>query len=716
MAAEKRDNLITNHSETMLSVALLGVLVVLLIPLPPFLLDMLLALNLAVSVLLLLSTLNVRAPLEISVFPSLLLLMTLYRLSLNVATTRLILLDGDAGRIVSTFGNFVVGGNLIVGLVIFLILVIIQFIVITKGSSRVSEVAARFTLDALPGKQMAIDAEMNAGSISEEEARERRSQLTREAEFYGAMDGASKFVRGDAIAGLIVTAVNIVGGVLLGMTNGMAMSDALERYSILTVGDGLVSQIPALIIATTAGILVTKAATKSSLSGEIGEQMLANKRPLLLGGLIVASIAITPGLPKIPFLLIAGLLFWMHRRYAGEEQPSDEEEASAASAQVDRQEEQLNDFLQTDRAAVEIGARLIPLVEPRKGKGLAERISTLRRELSKKHGIWIPAIRVRDNIEMEPESYRVLIGGREVARGQLRAHAMLAVDPGDTTLSIAGEETTDPAFGLPAKWIEEADRQRAEMAGFTVVDAASVMMTHLGEVLRRHAHELLSREDLQRLLDKLRETAPTIANEVKPESVTIATLHQVLVSLLEERVPITDLAGIIECLANHTGGDSDPNSLTEKVRERLGRCLADTFRDENGRVQVVVLDPRLEARLRDSIRGESLALLPGQLEGLLTVLGDTWRKASADGHEIALLTDTTLRRPMRNAIVRALADLAVMAYAEIPNDMLIEPVRLLRLEDVYGELRADAATASSEPAQQATESRAAETPVAMAST
>jgi flagellar biosynthesis protein FlhA len=675
---------LAQRSELVLSLALLGVLVILLVPLPTFVLDILLAFNLSLTILLLLVTLSARRPLDFSTFPSLLLLMTLFRLALNVATTRLILTRGNAGEIVSTFGGFVVGGNLVVGLVIFLILIVIQFVVITKGAGRVSEVAARFTLDALPGKQVAIDAELNAGAIDEAEARRRRQSLMRETEFYGAMDGASKFVRGDAIAGLVITAINLVGGIIIGLTRNLAIAQAFRTYSILTVGDGLISQIPALITATAAGILVTKATTETNLGQEIGSQATSNPRPLMIGAVILLGLAVTPGLPKLPFIVLAAALYVAARRLSVQPpaQQTPETQVPAAPTRTPT-EVQADDFLQTDRAAVEIGARLIPLVDPKRGSGLLDRIGGLRRDMAKKNGIWVPPVRIRDNIQLEPDTYRLLIGGREVARGNLRPDRYLAIDPGGgARLPVEGEVTKDPAFGLPARWIAETDRQRAEMAGYTVVDAPSVLITHLGEVVRKHANELFSREDLKTLVDKVKETAPTVVDELIPNVLSMGALHRVLCLLLEEGVPISNLPRILESLANHAPLTKDPVELTERVRGDLGRVICDRFRDEQGKFHAIVLDPRLELELRRAVHDRNLVLDPGRLEALIVRLVNEWRKAGARGQDVALLTDTSLRRALRHALARSLPDLAVIAYQEVPGDLLLEPAALIKPEDL----------------------------------
>jgi flagellar biosynthesis protein FlhA len=689
------------HSEVLLSAGLLVVLGVMLVPLPPILLDMLLASNLALTVLLMLVTLNSRQALDLSVFPSLLLLLTLYRLALNIATTRLILLHGDAGKIVETFGGFVVGGNLIVGLVVFLILVIIQFIVITKGAGRISEVAARFTLDAMPGKQMAIDAELNAGILNEAEARRRRQLLAREAEFYGSMDGASKFVRGDAIAGLIITAINLIGGVLMGVTHGLSLGDSLHTYSILTVGDGLVSQIPALIIATTAGILTTKTNSEDNLGDEIGRQLFANHKVLGVGAGVLALMALTPGLPKIPFILLSGGLIAYVRRAGRKEAvpPPADIDASEKGPPVPNEDEQLEEFLLADRVGLEIGAKLIPHVQAQRTKGIAERIGSLRRDFARTNGIWIPPVRIRDNLQLEPDAYRILISGREIARGTLRTESLLAVNPGTVTSAIEGEPTRDPAFDLPAVWINQEVRRRAEVAGYTVVDAISVLTTHLGEVLRKHAHELLTREDLKKMLDKVRAFAPTVVDELKPDVIRMGALHQVLVQLIAERVSIADLAAILESIVNHAGHIKEPEELLARVREDLGRTICDRFRDEQGRLRVVILDPRLEVQLRESIRDRRLLLAPSPLEHLLAALSAHWQSAVRQRMEIAVLTDRSLRRPLRQAIVRALPDVGVISYAEVPGDIFIEPLEMVRVEDVFDP--ADTKAAAPRPAEPA---------------
>lgn len=670
----------------MLSVALLAVIVVLLVPLPSFILDMLLAFNLALSILLLLITLGAKQPLEVSIFPSLLLLLTLYRLSLNVATTRLILLDGDAGKIVSTFGGFVVGGSLTVGIVIFLILVIIQFIVITKGASRISEVNARFVLDAMPGKQMAIDAELNTGAIDENEARERRHFLTREAEFFGAMDGAGKYVRGDAVAGLIITVVNIAGGLVFGLANGISFTEALQLYATLTIGDGLLSQIPALIIATTAGILVTKASSGTSIGHELGLQMLSKRQPLIVGAIIMFSISLTPGLPKVPFILLGGaLLFYSSRTKETKKRETPVESAPREAPGVSPEEAGLEQFVSTDRIGLEIGSAIIPLTSVKGANSLPERVLSMRRDLTRKHGMWIPTVRLRDNLQLKSSAYRVLINGREVGKGEIRPGCYMAINPGNASLEIGGEETIEPAFGLKAKWVAANSKQRAELGGYTVVDASTVLVTHLGELLRRYAHELLSREDLQKMLNKLRETSPTIVDELKPDVIRSAVLRKVLTNLLGERISIASLELILESVVQHGLTCKDPDVLTEKVREDIGQVICSRFKNQEGHVKVIVIDPNLENRLRNAIFEGRMALPAPILEKFITQLKTHWEPNMLADNQVAVLTDGSVRRPLRKVIERALPDLACIAYSEIPTEVMIDPIAIIRQTEVFGE-------------------------------
>ena len=680
-------------SESWLSATFLVTLAVLVIPLPTVLLDMFLACNISAAIILLLVTLGAKSPLDISVFPSLLLLLTLFRLSLNVATTRLILLDGNAGKIVLTFGDFVVGGNLVVGIVIFLILITIQFIVITKGATRISEVNARFTLDALPGKQMAIDAELNAGAIDDVTAKEKRANLTREAEFYGAMDGASKYVRGDAIAGLVIMVVNVFGGVVLGLLDGQSLFEAVQVYSILTIGDGLVSQVPALLIATSSGILVTKSASDSSLGDEIRDQVSSGFKSLYVAPIILAALALTPGFPKLPFFLIAGaVMFFVWRRNDAEEEATQDQtpqENPQPASEESLEEKSLETFLQSDRVVIEVGAGLVSLVSAVNGNGIAERVSKLREDLAREHGLWVPKARLRDNLGLPVEQYRLIIGGREVATGNIKPNFFLAINPGSSLAPLSGEKTTDPAFNLEATWIEETERRRAELKGYTVVDAATVVITHLGEVLKTHAHELLSRQDLQKMLDKLKEVAPSTVEDVRSDVLRPSTLHQVLVNLLREGVPITGLESIVEAAVEYGPGIKDPIALTEKVRGKIGHHICERFRFDNNKVRVIIIEPSLEHRLRQSATENSIAIRPDELERLISQLLAKWETARIKNEPAAVLVDSSIRLHLYRTVSRSLPNMAIIAYNEIPNGLLIESSGIVTHEDVFGSAGVD---------------------------
>ncbi|HWL09040.1 MAG TPA: flagellar biosynthesis protein FlhA [Planctomicrobium sp.] len=693
--------------ETVLSVGLLGVLVIMLIPLPPLLLDLLLAVNLSISILLLLVTLNTRRALDLAVFPSLLLLLTLFRLALNVATTRLILLSGHAGEIVNAFGNFVVGGNLVVGLVIFLILIVIQFVVITKGAGRISEVAARFTLDALPGKQMAIDAELNAGAIDETAARKRRSELAQETEFYGAMDGASKFVRGDAIAGLLITAINLIGGIVIGISRGMSVDQSVTTYSILSIGDGLVSQVPALIIAVAAAMLTTKSTSEINLGQEIEGQLLKQERPLFIGAGILALLSLVPGLPKLPFLGIAGaILVMLSMRKTATKRAAATAEAAAAAPPAPKEvtpEDDMREFLATDRATIEVGARLLPLISPKNSKGLAERIRSLRQDFSREKGIWIPPIRVRSQLQLEPDQYRIMVAGRQVGIGLLRPDRQLAIAPENVRVDIPGEPTREPAFDLAAKWIDSALSKQAEAHGYTVVDAVSVLITHLGEILKRHGHELITRETLKQMLDQVREFAPTIVDELRSETVRTAVLHQVIQQLAAEGVPLSDLSLILESVANHGPLCKTADDLTDRVREELGRLVCEKYKSFEGHLRIIAFEPRLETKLRESVRGNQVAIPPTPMEALIRIVGEHWQNSHRMDKPLAILTDRSLRRPLRQLLMRTAPGMGLIAYPEVPGETSLEPVAILSYQEVYGveEQHHTSPMSASPPAMQA---------------
>lgn len=674
------------RSETFLSLGLLGIVVIMLVPLPTFMLDLLLAINLSGAILLLLITLGVRRALDLSVFPSLLLVMTLYRLSLNVASTRRILLSADGGSLVDAFGSFVVGGNLVVGFVIFLILILIQFVVITKGSGRVSEVSARFTLDALPGKQLAIDADLNAQAITEEEARTKRRELGQETEFYGAMDGASKFVRGDAIAGLIITAINLVGGIIIGVGNGLSLMESVETYSILTIGDGLVSQVPALIISVTAGILVTKMTSDDSLGEEIESQILENDRPLMIAIGFCVLLVLVPGLPKFPFIAIAAgmmTLLASHRRRKVSDEAKKEEEGPVQSEEAsDENEADLRKFLLKDRATIEVGARLFSLVKPTQAKGLAERIRILRRELSQQRGLWLPPIRVRENFELDPESYQIFIAGRPVGQARLRPDKKLAIPPENCQVNLPGDDTKEPAFNLPALWIEPALSHQAETHGYTVVDPAGVLMTHLGELLKRHGHELITRETIKNMLERVNEFAPTIVEELKSESVRNSLLHQVVRQLAADSVSLADFSLILEAIANHASTSKTADDLTDAVRMELGQVICQRFQEQSGAIRVIGLEPGLETYLANSIRDERLALAAETVESLVAALVEQMQSSVRTQQPVVLIVHRPLRRPFKRLLASMPSPLDVISYQEVPENISMAPVGIVAQSDV----------------------------------
>jgi flagellar biosynthesis protein FlhA len=650
-----------------LALILISVMAVMLVPLPQVAIDLLISLNITLSLVIVLTVLNTPRPIDFSTFPSLLLFTALFRLALNVATTRLILLEGDAGHIITAFGRFVVGGNYIVGIIVFLILVVIQFIVITKGQNRISEVAARFTLDAMPGKQMSIDADLNAGLITNEEAKTRRRELQREAEFHGAMDGAGKFVRGDAIAGLIITMINLVGGTLIGWLQlQLAPGAAFEKFAILTIGDGLVSQIPGLVISVAAGLLTTKSASEAGLGHEMESQMLGRPPVLRTVAGLLAVIAFLPGLPMLPFLLLAGGTLGLSRRRQSAAARPAPEKAAPAEGSPEAQQAAIEDLLTVDRLGIEIGYRLISLVEPGRGGGLLEHIRNVRRQFASTLGIVVPPIRVKDNVQIDPQSYQILLHGQVVARGELRPGCRLAMNPGGAAPDVPGVDTVEPAFGLPARWIAEGDTERAEVAGWTVIDAPSVLVTHLTEVLKKHCHELLSRDDTKSLVDNLKKHAPAAVEDLLPGQLSLGQLQRVLAGLLREQVPIRNLQTILEALADGVGETKDLRLLTERVRARLARTIVDPHLDSAGTLHAAVIEPALERSLADAVAGqEGIGALP---QGFLARFVDSTAEALAamarQGRDPVLVTRAALRPFLAEAIAGVIPNAAVLSYQE----------------------------------------------------
>jgi flagellar biosynthesis protein FlhA len=588
------------NAEVGLAIAVLGIVALLMVPLPGMVLDLLLATSIASSLVVLLVALNTTDPLEFSSFPSLLLLLTLFRLALNVCSTRLILTDGHAGAVIESFGKFVIGGNYAVGLVLFLILIGINFIVITKGAGRVAEVAARFTLDAMPGKQMAIDADLSAGLIDEKQAKKRREEISHQADFYGAMDGSSKFVKGDAIAGLLITAINIVGGIFIGaFQRGLPISQAVSQYTILTVGDGLVTQIPALIISTAAGIMVTHAATGTRMGVMLATQLSAQPRAMTIAGIVMGSFGLVPGLPKIPFLLLGGGLFALGRIAGTAEKKRIVESAAADVAALPAAPiaDPMTDLLQIDPIELEVGYALIPLVDEKQGGDLLDRISMLRKQSAQELGILVPAIRIRDDIRLPANEYIIKLRGAEIARGEVMPRFLLALDTGRVIGNVEGIDTIDPSFGMPARWIATTKRMEAESLGYIVVEPGTVVATHLMEKLKSSASDLLGRQDVQEMIDTLKKTHPALVGDVIPAKVTLGVLHRILQRLLKERVPIRDLVTILEAVADAADTTKDPEVLTEHARRSLTNTIARLHMDETGTVRGITVGPKLEMSL-----------------------------------------------------------------------------------------------------------------------
>ncbi len=672
------------HNDILFALGIGMVLATLLIPLPTFLLDMLISCSIAVALATLVIVLSARESIEFSTFPSLLLFVTLFRLSLNVASTRLILLQGDAGRIIATFGHFVVGGNIVVGLVVFLILVIIQFVVITKGSERISEVAARFNLDAMPGKQMAIDADLNAGLIGEQEAKHRREKIVSESEFYGAMDGASKFIRGDAVAGLIITGVNLVGGIAVGVSRGLDVSQSMEQYSILAIGDGLVSQIPAVIISTASGFLISKTSSQSNLSQDLVHQMLSKARPLGILAFLLGAMVFVPSFPKTPFVVLAIGTGLLARRL--DQAKRKEQQQSKAPTKKEPDEPPVEELLDVDRLSVQVGPRLVRVVDPRRKDSLSHRISPLRRKFAQQYGIVLPLVRLRDNVSLEPTRYEIRLNGHVIGQGDLEPEKLLAMDPGTVVQPIEGAEAVEPVFNLPALWIAEEQKQPAELAGYTVVDPETVLITHLSELIRRHAHELISRDDVQTLVDRLREQQPTLVNGVVGESVSIGLLHRVLQNLLRDGIPIRDLAQIIEALGDHASRTKNVGMLTELARKALVRAITEQHRTGDGQIQAITFEPSLEYELRSSLNAEgdaeALSIAPEQAMAMVRRIAEAWKGAMERGLDKAvLLCDQRLRPHVAGLLERQIPQLPVLAYDEIDRGAEVESIASVTLEE-----------------------------------
>lgn len=682
------------QGDILLAGGVVVILFVMLIPLPTIFLDLMLSLSISLSLVTLITAMFMTSPMEFSVFPSLLLVMTLLRLALNVASTRLILLHGEegtaaAGKVIQSFGEFVVGGNFIIGIVIFVILFILNKVVIVAGTTRIGEVAARFTLDAMPGKQMAIEADLNSGLIDEEEATRQRDAIRREADFYGSMDGAGKFVQGDVKAGMFITIINIVGGILLGtMQQGMTWQEAAQTYTLLTIGDGLVSTIPSLVISTAAGIIVSRSASEAKMGEEFIGQLAYNARSLKLVSVVLAVFALVPGMPTVPFLIFASLMFGAARLVSKgkitEDAPSAKRAKEGQAPSLDSPEE-VQSLLPLDALELEVGYGLIPLVDEEQNGNLLTRIRSIRRQFALDMGVIVPSLHLRDNLQLKPGQYTVLIKGNEVASAEILLDHLLAMDPGDVKHRIKGVETKEPAFNLPALWIPESHKEEAMLAGYTVVDPSTVIATHLTEVFKRQLHEFLGRQEVQNLLDNLSKTAPKAVEDLVPNVLSLGTVQKVLQNLVREGVSIRDLLSIVETLADYGVSSKDPDQLTEFVREKLSRTVIKPHLDSEGTLPIITLDHSVEKSLQESIRqtdsGTYLAMEPGLAHKLISKINQAVESSAvADGQPV-LLTTPMVRAHLAQLLLRFIPTLPVISQAEIPSDIRLNSVNTVVLDN-----------------------------------
>lgn len=676
------------HPDIVISLGVVAILMVMLLPLPRFVLDLLLSFDITLSVIILLVGLQVRRPIEFSVFPSILLVITLFRLSLNIASTRLILLHGNegagaAGEVIRAFGNFIVGGNYTVGLVVFSILVIINFVVVTKGAGRVAEVAARFTLDAMPGKQMSIDADLNAGVINEADARRRRREISEEADFYGSMDGASKFVRGDAIAAVIIVFVNIIGGLAIGiLQQGMSPGLAAQTYTVLTVGEGLVAQIPALIVSTAAGIVVTRAASDTDLGGEMTRQLLTSPKPVGMAAGILLALGLVPGLPHVAFLALGSALAWVAYHLHLREQV---QAVPAPTPSMPKIEEGQTRVIPLDLMEVQVGYGLIGLVEGTQGTALLDRIKALRRQFAESMGFVVPPIHIRDNLQLRPNEYAIMLKGVEVAKADVLPGHLLAIDPGTGQRGLVqGIATKEPAFGLPALWVPEDAREQAQMAGYTVVDAGSAIATHLSELIKRHGAELLGRQEVQTLLDEVGKSNPKLVEELIPTLVPLGTVVRVLGNLLKEGIPIRDIRSILEAISDHATTTKDAEVLTEYARQALARTITKQYLSSDGSLQVITLDPRLDRSLAEQAAalppGAMLNLDPTLSHKLLTGLKQAAERVAARGQQPIVLCSQVVRRHLRRHSDRQLHAVPVMGLNEVDSFVRLQSLDTVRID------------------------------------
>ena len=685
---------LTRNSDVLMAIGVVGMLVVMVIPIPTLMLDVFLSFNITFAIVVLLVAMYTMNPLEFSVFPSLLLLATLFRLSLNVASTRLILLYGNegtgaAGQVIKAFGSFVVGGNYVVGMVVFLILVIINFVVITKGATRIAEVAARFTLDAMPGKQMSIDADLNAGLITDAEARKRRADIAREADFYGAMDGASKFVRGDAIAGIVITLINILGGLIIGvLQQGMSLAAAAENYTLLTIGDGLVSQIPALIVSTGAGMVVTQAASDSHLGNDMIEQLTGHPRAVAIASGVLVFFGFIPGLPTLPFLVLGSLAGGLaYVTFKNQKAGLAAEEEKQGAIEQGKSLERVEELLPLDLLELEVGYGLIPLVDREQGGELLERIKSIRRQFALEMGVIIPPMHIRDNLQLKPNQYSIIIKGVEVAGGELMPGYYLAMNPGDVKAEIEGIPTKEPAFGIPALWISEQDKEKAQIAGYTVVDLSTMIATHISEILKTHTYELLGRQEVQSLLDTLATSHPKAVEELVPNLLSLGGVQKVLQNLLREHVSIRDLLTIVETLADYAPVTKNLDILTEYVRQRLGRSITKQYETAGGELPVMTLDAEIEELISNAVQHTDhesyLSLEPAVAQKIVAQLTASQAKFNRENCQPVILCSPGIRLHLKRLTERIMPALVVLSHNEIDKKVKLKSLGVVSLSHAH---------------------------------
>lgn len=678
--ATQGKNFLTNvlgRGDIFISSSVVMIILVMILPLPFFLIDTLLAISISLSLIVLLVSFYTVKPLDFAIFPGLLLMLTLFRLAMNIATTRSILTEAYAGELIFTFGNYVVQGNFVVGIIVFAILVIINFVVITKGATRIAEVTARFTLDAMPGKQMAIDADLGAGLITDQQAKKRREDISREADFYGAMDGASKFVRGDAVAGLLITFINVIGGLIIGVVQlNMPLGEAAQTYVLLTVGDGLVSQIPALIISTAAGLIVTRAASEGDMSSDFSAQLFGNPKVVALSAIFLIFLGLIPGMPLIPFWSLGGLFLFISFRKSNKIEVLKEEELMLQSLPA-KKEEKVEDYLMVDTLELEIGYSLITLVDPDQGGDLLERMSSLRKQLAVELGIIVPPIRIRDNVQLDANNYTIKMRGIPIGKGDLLPGYFLALIPQDFEIEIQGIKTKDPTFGLDAVWVSAKNRTEAEKYGLSVIEAGAVITTHLMELLKKNAYKLLDRQMVKKLIDNVKESHAQLVDELIPEQMKVGDIQKVLRKLLRERVPVRDMVTILETLADQRAVTQNMDVLTEYVRAGLAETITRQFRSANGELNVIVFDSNLESHLigqaqQGNLNPSTLGFTPETVEKLYISATRSFEKMMSNGFEPALLTSPVLRPTVYEFLAPILPEISVLSYNDVTMDTQIK--------------------------------------------